>query len=78
MGRQRTNQKQKQIIFALRALMQSSPLLLTSPQWFALKEHSESKNAPFLHPIAALGLLSSQTVNVAIGNRKGAFLHLAI
>jgi len=59
MGRQQSNQKWKQIIFALRALTQSSPLVLTSPQWFALKEHAESKNSPFLHPIAALGLLSS-------------------
>ena len=78
MGRQRSNKKWKQIIFALRALMQSSPLVLTSPQWFALKEHAESKNSPFLRPIAALGLLSSEAVNVAIRNGKGAFSLLAI
>jgi len=78
MGRQWSNQKWKQIISALRALMQSSPLLLTSPQWFALKEHSESKNALFPHLIAALGLLISETVNVAIRNEKRAFLLLEI
>jgi len=44
---------------ALRVLMQSSPLVLTLPQWFALKEHTESKNDPFPQPIAAFGLLSS-------------------
>ena len=56
MGSQQSNQKWQQSISTLRALTQSSPLSLTSPQWWALKEHAKSKNALFPHPIVALGL----------------------